>query len=168
MNWVIADPHFYHYNIIGYCNRPFKTAEEMNEVILHNINSTCAEHDTLWILGDFAYGRGSKEHIEEMARRILPDIVLFKGNHDHETANWYLRRGFWKVLGGMYYEYEPGVLLSHMPYPVKPPIINIYGHVHDIISIRQENYACVSVEQIDYTPVNLDELIRVMKHKYNR
>ena len=54
--WFTADTHFGHTNIIKYCNRPFKTPEDMNNVMLTNINITVGENDTYWHLGDFAWG----------------------------------------------------------------------------------------------------------------
>jgi len=36
--WWTSDYHFSHTNIIRYCNRPFETAEEMNEVIIRGRN----------------------------------------------------------------------------------------------------------------------------------
>lgn len=34
--FLFADPHFYHKNIIGYENRPFKDVYEMNDIIISN------------------------------------------------------------------------------------------------------------------------------------
>jgi calcineurin-like phosphoesterase family protein len=43
-----ADTHFNHDNIIEYCNRPFKNAEEMNDTLIINWNSVVGEHDTVY------------------------------------------------------------------------------------------------------------------------
>lgn len=34
--FLIGDPHFWHRNIIRYCDRPFATVEEMNEALIKN------------------------------------------------------------------------------------------------------------------------------------
>ena len=52
--FIIADHHFHHENIIKYCNRPFKSAEEMNSYMIHKWNSVVSEKDIVYHLGDFA------------------------------------------------------------------------------------------------------------------
>ena len=53
MYFFTADEHFGHKNIIKYCNRPFKTVEEMDAVIIENHNKTVTNQDTVVHAGDF-------------------------------------------------------------------------------------------------------------------
>jgi len=63
----------------------------------------------------------------------------------------------------------PGLLLSHTsqhPDTVsqksrfgKQYILNVHGHIHSNPS-PQGPYRCVCVEHTDYTPINLDELMK--------
>jgi len=48
-----SDTHFNHANIIHYCQRPFKDAAEMNEILVANWNRTVSNDDTVFHLGDF-------------------------------------------------------------------------------------------------------------------
>ena len=51
-----ADPHFGHSRIIGFCNRPFASAAEMDCHLLRQMQTAMSPDDDLWILGDFAFG----------------------------------------------------------------------------------------------------------------
>ncbi len=87
--WVTSDTHFQHANICaGTTNwenprgcRNFDTTGEMDALIIDNINSKGMSEDTLWHLGDFAFG--NKNNIPELRARInCKTIHLLYGNHD--------------------------------------------------------------------------------------
>lgn len=158
-NWIIADTHFHHFNIIGYCDRPFTTAEEMDETMIDNWNSVVKEDDVVYHLGDFAFGRGSKELIPDYVAMLNGHIILFKGNHDRQTNTWYKKAGFSDVIGGECWQLCPGLIFSHRPQPNKGNL-NIHGHIHNLYHIHENGrYLNVSVEVINYTPINLDNII---------
>lgn len=164
-HWVIGDTHFDHSNIIGYCNRPFETVDEMNMTMIDNWNSVVSPEDIVYHLGDFSFGKGSRENIATIREMLNGHVFLIKGNHDRQTKSWYNRAGFDFVVGGEYWHYEPTVILSHRPYPTRKPMINIHAHTHNLLHVAEkEVYCCVSVEQINYTPVDLDQLISQIRN----
>ena len=55
-----SDTHFNHTNILQYCNRPFKTVDQMNETIIPNWNKMVGPYDVIFHIGDFCLG-GSEE-----------------------------------------------------------------------------------------------------------
>jgi calcineurin-like phosphoesterase family protein len=81
MIWFSADFHLGNKNIIKYCNRPFKSAEEMDSAIINNWNSVVGVNDEAYILGDFAF----RNRIE-YANRLSGEITFLCGDHDYETA----------------------------------------------------------------------------------
>ncbi len=75
-----ADHHFNHRRIIEYSSRPFKDVDEMNEVLIQKWNSKVKAENTVYHLGDFAFG-----HIEDQLKileRLNGSINFILGSHD--------------------------------------------------------------------------------------
>lgn len=53
--WFTSDTHFGHNNIMKFCQRPWKTVEEMDNALIQNWNSVVGENDIVFHLGDFAF-----------------------------------------------------------------------------------------------------------------
>lgn len=82
-----ADHHFGHQGIIGHCDRPFTTAQEMNEFMVANWNAVVRPEDEVWHLGDFAH-RVDPKHLPTLFSRLHGRKHLVLGNHDGpETQN---------------------------------------------------------------------------------
>ena len=88
--WFSADCHFSHVNIIKYCNRPFKTIEEMDKTIIKNWNSRIKPEDTVYHIGDFAFKTLNNKHgisrAKEFESQLNGKIVHIKGNHDRNSG----------------------------------------------------------------------------------
>ena len=54
--WFTSDTHFGHENIIRYCGRPFRNAEEMNAELIRRWRETVPDDGIVFHLGDFAHG----------------------------------------------------------------------------------------------------------------
>jgi calcineurin-like phosphoesterase family protein len=81
--WLTSDTHFFHVNIIKYCNRPWADVDQMTEGLIKNWNSVVGRDDEVYHLGDFAMG--GKRRAEDLARvlgRLNGRIHLVRGNHD--------------------------------------------------------------------------------------
>lgn len=80
MDYFTSDTHFNHKNVIEYCNRPFSSVEEMNEVMTQNWNRRVRKNDTVYVIGDFIMGRRSDSF--EIRNNLNGNIVLIRGDHD--------------------------------------------------------------------------------------
>ncbi len=65
--WITSDMHFNHAKIIEYCDRPFETTEEMNEIIIRNWNKKIKKKDIVYVLGDIGFDR-------EQLSKIIPRL----------------------------------------------------------------------------------------------
>lgn len=77
--WFTSDPHFFHNNVIRYCDRPFSSVEEMNEALIRNWNEVVRPGDTVICLGDFSL---AFRPVELFSARLMGDKFLVPGNHD--------------------------------------------------------------------------------------
>ncbi len=174
--FFIGDTHFGHKNIIVFSKRlrPFDTIQEHDEEIIKRWNSVVRDHDSVWHLGDVAFGKQSLE----LVKRLKGQKRLIAGNHDGYSTQKYLDAGFLSVRGAWAVD---GFLLTHVP--VHPRQLeregfnkgNIHGHLHSEnvtmpipdpadsmldIQVNDHRYINVSCEQINLTPISLEEVNR--------
>ena len=56
-NFYISDLHLGHGNVIRFDGRPFGDVAEMEQALISNWNSRVGRDDTVYVLGDFIWGR---------------------------------------------------------------------------------------------------------------
>ena len=171
--WFTSDTHFGHENIIRFCNRPFDNIEEMNKTLIQNWNAVVKPDDTVFHLGDFAFG-GSNIWNTTLDQ-LNGDIILIQGNHDRKN----LRQGFVKKFLGVYSQLQilvegQSIYLNHYPFLCyggvyrSNPIWQLFGHVHSgpystskdterLINLFPTQYD-VGVDNNYYYPVSFNEV----------
>lgn len=167
--WFISDTHFNHANILKFTRedgskvRDFESLEHMNQTMIDNWNSVVKKGDKVYHLGDVFFG--SKQDFAKLWPKLNGSKRLVVGNHD-DTMHMSMGGFFQKVMLWRQFA-EHGLLFTHVP--VHPstlqesrftgkPMINVHGHIHANKS-PDGPYRCVCVEQTNYTPVHLEELI---------
>lgn len=137
MDWFTSDTHAYHENIIKYCNRPFINAEEMTQKLANNINLKVSRKDTLWHLGDWAFG-GLDKTIKFREMLNCQRVYLIVGNHDkHHLKHDIFLNLFERVYDVYEYRFSgvrQRMFLSHYAHRVWDKshhgVWHLYGHSH--------------------------------------
>lgn len=163
-----SDNHYFHENIIRYCRRPFDGCENMNAEMIHRWNST-VDHDDIGIfVGDISAGlKGRVDDLRSVIKTLNGRKILIRGNHDHQTDEWYLESGFLKVVDAI--KFGP-VVLSHYPLSslerrgLKGSDLFgefshiVHGHVHEH-GLNFEGHFNVAADRNNFMPVPLDVAI---------
>jgi len=189
--WFTADLHFGHRNVIGFCQRPYKDIQEMEEKIIEQWNSQVAPTDEVWFLGDFGINK-RKCFDTELVSKLNGHKFIIVGNHDsffvrgHESVLKFeaqYREKYYKAgWVGAYTEYlmqlKNGDLvnLSHLPPSNEhdtryshfklqnyPTITYLHGHLHAHY-LKKDNMIDVAFD----TELKLwseDDIIEIMKDK---
>jgi calcineurin-like phosphoesterase family protein len=172
--WLYSDPHFGHNNIIKYCNRPFKTTEEMNETLLNNYKNVITDSSLVYFLGDMSFGRQErKEQTPKWWCEQLPGTIVsyIKGSHDHGIRPTMLKlpKNVQKIVTEDDIQVE-GIKfhLQHEPYfhnGEREFDWLIHGHVHEAKPMWNvsSNSINVSVEATNYAPVLLYNIVMNIK-----
>src|SRR5271166_2601731 len=130
MDWFTGDWHFGHANIIKYCNRPFKDAEHMDNILIDNINECAVYGDRIFNVGDVALKSINWQKLKD--RLACKEIHVIPGNHDNDKI---LQRYF-HILPQiyMYKKDDFRMVLSHYALRVWPHghhgVGHLYGHSH--------------------------------------
>jgi len=166
--FLTADLHFNHTNIIKYCNRPFKDTKHMNDRLIANINARCSYDDILFHLGDFKFWKSSQATLEHKNPEDIlnPKIVHIYGNHDRNN----------RVKGMLNYAVKTfnktEYLLTHIP-PTSDGFLKkryntmfmysnidciLCGHVHEAWQTRIYDYKIdnILIKQIPIINVGVD------------
>lgn len=131
--WFTSDTHFYHENILRYCNRPFRDIAEMNETLVRNWNEVVPPDDVVFHLGDFAFG--SPGQWNDILSRLNGQIYLILGNHDMKQIRQGFMGRFAHVTQQMLIRVggQP-VVLNHNPFlaygGAYRNVWQLFGHVH--------------------------------------
>lgn len=175
-----SDHHFGHEGMLRFTRedgvtpvRNFDNVDQMNEHMIECHNSVVGSKDTVWFLGDVVINRRYLSLISRLNGRKR----LILGNHDIFKNKDYYNAGFEDLHAFRKFE---GFVATHIP--VHPDSLprhswahNVHGHLHTgrvkqpygydnktntlKYSDRPDpRYTCVCVEQIDYTPISIDEL----------
>lgn len=171
MIYFTADWHVFHKNIIRYSKRPFKSLEEMADVLIENTNKKVPVNQTLYILGDFSYG--SFDETKELFKRIkCKNVILVKGNHDRMKPVDYQKIGFKHVFDYAEVKYEKKLYcLSHYPYLTWRNAHRgsrmLCGHSHSSLNHLhdQTTRLDVGVDCFNFTPVSINEIEEIMKDR---
>ena len=170
MIYIIGDTHFGHSLLEGLEYR----GEGFEERIIKNWNQVVKPGDKVIHLGDFSLGRykgaSANKSITIWREKLNGEIILIRGNHDHNPCEWYMKNGFSFCADSIGMDYRGKKLIfTHEPTQLfEVGQMNIHGHLHGN-SHRLEgdlawynpgdpHYLDVSVECIDYKPLSLDSL----------
>ena len=161
--WFISDTHFGHANIIKYCNRPFKSIEEMDAEIVKRWNERVAKDDIVYFLGDFCFKR-SKEApdgkvFEYYRDKLNGNIIFIQGNHDRNNGCKTIMQSALVEHGG------EKMLLLHDSKRLSSCRYRIVlcGHVHEKWQIKKlgtkTTIINMSVDVWDYRPQSINDII---------
>ena len=182
-----SDTHFGHSKIIDYCKRPFSSIEEHDKTLIQNWNNTVGQDDTVFHLGDFAYG--NSQFIANIIKQLNGNIILIKGNHDLRNMNPTLYNIFSDVV------YQARILidkqtvyLNHFPFLCFDHgdinlykdnySIQLFGHVHsgpltsseDVnrLNILFPTQYDVGIDNNNYTPISWIDVKNKIKQQINK
>ena len=157
--FLISDTHFGHSTMLKVKNsdgspvRSFSSVEEMDETMVENWNKVVGHSDKVYHLGDVVMSKKSLPILS----RLNGKKTLIAGNHDIFDTKEYLQY-FNNVRG--YRILENNFILSHIPIhkdSLERYGVNIHGHLHGEV-MNDPRYFSVCVEQINYTPIALEEI----------
>jgi len=177
--FLVSDTHFGHAGVCRFTRndgvtklRPWDTPEEMDEEMIRRWNDRVRPSDKVYHLGDVVINRKALRTLH----RLNGDKVLIRGNHDIFRDDEY--RTYFRELRA--YHVLNGMILSHIPVheaSLGRFGVNIHGHLHasrvtkargvnaqtgevlysDTVDVR---YHCVCVEQTDFAPILLEDVIK--------
>jgi calcineurin-like phosphoesterase family protein len=166
-----SDLHFFHENIIKYCDRPFSSANEMNKALISLWNNKIPKDAEVYVLGDLTLlGNDKLGSISSIVSKLNGSIHLVLGNHDHISVTNYTDIGIMSVHYP-YLQLPNGWICIHDPAlatacPSNSVILS--GHMHGLYGQKtktEDNKIIidVGVDAWEYTPVEIGKIEHLVK-----
>jgi calcineurin-like phosphoesterase family protein len=172
--WFTSDQHFYHRNIIKYCERPFADLDEMHQTIVDNYQAVVKPEDYVYFLGDFAMGprKLTRPETNKLFQEVMDQLpgrkILIRGNHDYGANGRYYDIGFEKVSHQMTFQRQK-IILTHDPGKISFSNAPqgwrwIVGHVHQAWRYKgwkqkKTKMINVGVDVQGFAPIHWTDLI---------
>lgn len=135
-------------------SKDFKTLEDYHKAIIENWNKKATNDDKIvYVIGDV----GKKEAIEEIFPKLRGRKILIMGNHDTHAKSFY-KKYFEEVYNHPVFV-SSRIVLSHIPTPTEPGVINLHGHTHHVF-LKSDRHFNLCPEHHDYTPILFKKLER--------
>lgn len=188
--WFTSDTHFYHYNIIEFCNRPInikvygrdEAKHLMNELLIERWNEKIKTDDLVYHLGDFAFCGSSKAIA--ILQRLNGIKFWIRGNHDYGlakkpdvssffqwTQDYYLLKVHdqFETDDGEIQQYHQPIVLSHFPLLSWDGMAHgswhLHGHCHGSIDNTfnaKGTRKDVGVDTNNLYPYSYEEIKKIM------
>lgn len=143
MIYFTSDLHFFHQNILRHCDRPFASADEMNQVLIENWNRRVQPRDEVYILGDVTM-KGA-DRAMEMLGQLCGRKYLIRGNHDYFVDQKEFSPYIFEWVKDYHELKQQNCLfvLCHYPFlswhKMQHGAFNLHGHMHNKPEYNEKN-----------------------------
>ena len=169
-----SDTHFDDKYAIQYFNRPFKSVDEMNAVMVEKWNSVVTEHDTVYHLGDFTLD--DIRHFTKWVSQLNGNIKILPGSHDHPWLKDFVASEKVQVIAPLVSVEFPEIMAGTSPQVVvlchysmqvwdrsNDGSWHLFGHSHGKLKGIGLSFD-VGVDCTEFTPLSLEMVASKMAH----
>ena len=177
MIYYISDTHFRDQVIFDKCNRPFKSLDEMESIVVSKWNNKVNDEDTVYVLGDIC--KDDDISAIQIFNKLKGHKHLIVGNHDHNMIEEIKKSMVFESIKfiDLIMDGDQKVCICHYPLmdwmEFNRKGILVYGHIHNKTSKNGSAYKMMKdyyanlpayncgVDVCDFEPRTLDELIHL-------
>lgn len=158
MYFFTADEHYGHANIIKFCERPFKTVEEMDQELIARHNSRVTNDDIVIHAGDFCFR--NKLSAQKYMERLNGVHIFLKGSHDKWNKS-----GLYLWEGTIEKQY---IVVCHYAMLTWPRSHygswQLFGHSHGKLTKHNpEKQMDIGVDRNTFYPISFEKIKSVLK-----
>jgi len=169
-----GDFHFNHSKVIGYCKRPFKDKEEMNETLITSWNMKADPNSIIYINGDLVFCKHNDGFVHYLLSTLKGKIKLIPGDHDRDLIK-FLRRNpkfrskidIMDSVCRVKWE-KQNIVLWHWCMRVWPKSHynswHLYAHSHGSLPSIGKSHD-IGIDNNNYQLLWFEEIVELMKNK---